>query len=104
MRISAQNNINFTSRSAQYKKADKICRLVNNTYPTYSPSKTMLKSIFKKDYDLYKYANSLQEIIKEKIRLPLQYPKDLNLKYVKNGIEYFLTSCDLVDNTLTEIY
>lgn len=104
MRISAQNNINFTSRSAQYKKADKICRLVNNTYPTYSPSKTMLKSIFKKDYDLYKYANSLQEIIKEKIRLPLQYPKDLNLKYLyfkmltSKTKEYKIANCDELMN------
>jgi len=31
------------------------------------------------------------------------YDKDLNLKYIKNGIEYYLTSCDLVDNKLTEI-
>lgn len=31
------------------------------------------------------------------------YDKDLNLKYIKNGVEYYLTSCDLVDNKLTEI-
>ena len=37
------HTVNFTSRSATVRKADKICRLVNNTYPAYSPSKIMCK-------------------------------------------------------------
>ena len=88
MNMSMQN-INFTSRSAEIKKADKICRKINNTYPAYSPSKIMLKSIFKKDHDLYKYASSLQEIIDAKIRRPLHSLRELDLKYL-----YFKTLTD----------
>ena len=73
MNLTVQKNVNFTSRSPQFKKADKICRLINNTYPSYSPSKTMLKSIYKKDYELYKYANSLQEFIKNSEKILNKY-------------------------------
>ena len=100
MKIFAQNNINFSSRSADFKKADKICRLVNNNYPASSPSKIMLKSIYKKDYDLYKYANTLQEKVNNDIRTPLQSLKDLGLKYLyfkkltSKTKELHLANCD----------
>ncbi len=85
------HTVNFTSRSATVRKADKICRLVNNTYPAYSPSKIMCKSYFKKDMNAYKIANRLQEDLKEFVRTPLQSIKDMNLKLL-----YFKTLSDKI--------
>ena len=31
------------------------------------------------------------------------YDKDQKLRFERNGIKYYLTSCDLVDNKLIEI-